>query len=1666
MELTPCLPGMPPSERPASHTDAAALFGLSATEFAALPSWKQRQLAMMVPKDITDVCSSLSQTTSAASQTMSAAASLLTEATAMATVVASADLMALVLEHITAGKVQNPALHGGHDEEVKKQYGVPLVCLCCKTRKPQAPADFCTGHGEPRCKPSRCKTCKTQAGVAEFNYFYCQDACRQTGRKAAAAAALARASVPAAVCSIWEQASTEAELLRLASEEREASLQWLRLRDGMVVSYEQRRQRLIVSKVDLERPLSGNNPRQLTALFAAAESGHAVLVRLLLEAGASPRLPGVDPKSLSPLTLAAAKGSVRVVKVLLDAGVDGGRQAARQAAASSKQIQAPMVAALLDGDTEGLWRLIAEAPSVGCGSFLGVRRLLLAGMRPPRTAAVHAARLGKTSVAKMLLRATARAEQPLARADAVEAAASALCFETVASLSRRALSDVEALCVAVKQGDASRAAMLLDTAARGEQPAPANQRDLANAQVWGTRPLMLARTAACAALLLGAGARPEATDANGRTALAAQLATWQATPSYRTYAQAKESWQSKDEWRSSQPPRRDEVVTLLTSMQPHCQLIVAARDGKVDAVRSLLDAKVDPNCADEEFGIDQLAEAIAQREGDRSYDEDYHFCRDLLGAWTPLVAAARKGHEACALLLLDAGARVALRVALDYAILNGTEGLIERLLAAGALTAECTSAQEPERRTPAKAILGAARGGHVTMTKRLLDEYRRIGVVIPADEALVATVDVTFDITLPPVGDGGREEIVSLLIGAGATKEAMSTALCAAAKDGREELARALLEAGADVDTTRSLFGFTPLIEAAQNKHEAVVRLLIEAGANLAYRHTDESSPKQRAPLPWARRKGSKLRHREARAAGRKAIDFAASPTCVRVEYSGYGNAAIIELLKQGAGLVKATRARFEMGKALYAAAGKGDAERVRQLLGECEKVTAVEKQLVLEYRSGGEGESWLVAFRTPLIKAAVNGHAHVVTLLLGAKADTKARDSKGSRAMSEAAANGHTAVIESLLEGNADIQLDLSDLDDWNPLMHAAHQGHAAAVKVLLRAKASTEVQAGGVGATRVGISRDSYALMLAAERGFTDVVSQLLRAGARQEKREWDCATPQSLAKKRGHTEVLKLLETSTTKVVPRVKETTEDFWLRFTGGRCNCGNSRCSACCFGPASTVALADGTLKRVDCVEVGDVLLTGAAAHVHVRDGDATRGNGDATRGSGYAYAAVRAVHAYPVSDAGWRACAVGELLLSPNHPLCVGGVWRLPRELAPPQCVRGVSAVYNFELGCRRAEDRCLLVNGIRCATLGWGDDAASRVYEQGDAAKRADAIWGRGYGDRAARNAILRSLRATGAGEVAEDVAEEVAGEVAEEKVAPCSACALFADEESTEEMGAHGAAEKMHDVLLPALLGCASSPPEERMRTASGPGTYAAQDGPGRLTPKLLMQLHAAMRLSGGGGKYRERPVMLGALSERHVPPPAADVPRLVNAFCELHERLQVQGGAPWGRECGSGDSGDSGGGGDGGSGGGGDFLDAALALWWVNHVHPFTDGNGRTARALALLVLARSDRLIRERVLPSSFHALFHRPSTRRRYLAGLRAANAAAGLCHCCSMAPPAEDESRIWAVGSSMRAQATVAPLAELLRELVEELLLPRTEDVHTGGVGSAGDVRMASSAA
>jgi ankyrin repeat protein len=53
-----------------------------------------------------------------------------------------------------------------------------------------------------------------------------------------------------------------------------------------------------------------------------------------------------------------------------------------------------------------------------------------------------------------------------------------------------------------------------------------------------------------------------------------------------------------------------------------------------------------------------------------------------------------------------------------------------------------------------------------------------------------------------------------------------------ASQDGHVEVARLLIEAGADIDKAKDN-GVTPLYVASQNGHVEVARLLIEAGADI-----------------------------------------------------------------------------------------------------------------------------------------------------------------------------------------------------------------------------------------------------------------------------------------------------------------------------------------------------------------------------------------------------------------------------------------------------------------------------------------------------------------------------------------------------------------------------------------------------------------------------------------------------------------------------------------------------------------------------------------------------------------------------------------------------------------------------------------------------------------
>jgi Fic family protein len=100
------------------------------------------------------------------------------------------------------------------------------------------------------------------------------------------------------------------------------------------------------------------------------------------------------------------------------------------------------------------------------------------------------------------------------------------------------------------------------------------------------------------------------------------------------------------------------------------------------------------------------------------------------------------------------------------------------------------------------------------------------------------------------------------------------------------------------------------------------------------------------------------------------------------------------------------------------------------------------------------------------------------------------------------------------------------------------------------------------------------------------------------------------------------------------------------------------------------------------------------------------------------------------------------------------------------------------------------------------------------------------------------------------------------------------------------------------------------------------------PFRLRTSMILDLHriALEGLSGYAGNFRPGPVEIG--KSKHVPPSAHLVPSLIEEMCEFvmenFESAQA-------------------------------LHLCAYAMWRLNWIHPFTDGNGRTSRALAYFIL---------------------------------------------------------------------------------------------------------------
>lgn len=98
--------------------------------------------------------------------------------------------------------------------------------------------------------------------------------------------------------------------------------------------------------------------------------------------------------------------------------------------------------------------------------------------------------------------------------------------------------------------------------------------------------------------------------------------------------------------------------------------------------------------------------------------------------------------------------------------------------------------------------------------------------------------------------------------------------------------------------------------------------------------------------------------------------------------------------------------------------------------------------------------------------------------------------------------------------------------------------------------------------------------------------------------------------------------------------------------------------------------------------------------------------------------------------------------------------------------------------------------------------------------------------------------------------------------------------------------------------------------------------------KLKPSKIMQLNrvALQKLSGYAGIFR--PSEISITGSDHVPPDSALVPELMEELCEyINDNWRLKSAS---------------------------YL-AAYALWKINWIHPFVDGNGRTARVISYIIM---------------------------------------------------------------------------------------------------------------
>ena len=287
------------------------------------------------------------------------------------------------------------------------------------------------------------------------------------------------------------------------------------------------------------------------------------------------------------------------------------------------------------------------------------------------------------------------------------------------------------------------------------------------------------------------------------------------------------------------------------------------------------------------------------------------------------------------------------------------------------------------------------------------------------------------------VSEGDTERVLGLL-GSETNIEAVDrfgiTPLLVASAHGHVEVAKALLDSGANVNNKR--IPYTALHVAAVEGHAEVVELLVASGAD-----TDIPGYRNYTPLHLAARHGHIDIVRHLLSSGAEIDPLSKRGTTPLARASDMGELEVVRHLLAAGADPDGRADGDEVKTPLAMAAEQGNKDVAEVLLAAGAGVNVGSR--------GGQ---------TPIFRAVEKGHDELVSLLLaeGADPDGRADGDKAKTPLAMAAELGHKEVAEALLAAGAGV--NVRSENGRTPIFWAVEEGHNELVSLLLAAGAEVD--------------------------------------------------------------------------------------------------------------------------------------------------------------------------------------------------------------------------------------------------------------------------------------------------------------------------------------------------------------------------------------------------------------------------------------------------------------------------------------------------------------------------------------------------------------------------------------------------------------------------------